>query len=119
MTLAAASTSSSRRCRLAFTRPSISFIQSAFATAWALHKRAAHEIGAPGFQWTTASKRGSPKASPWIRIANQQAGILAGLGDRLGLDPKSRAALKLPTQKARSRFEGLRGSVDHKASYRN
>lgn len=34
-----------------------SFILLAFAKAWALHKRAAHEIGAPGFQWTTASKR--------------------------------------------------------------
>jgi hypothetical protein len=44
---------------------------------------------------------------------------LAALGDRLGLDPKSRAALKLPTQKARSKFDGLRGSVDNKAQYRN
>jgi len=67
-----------------------SFLLSAFAMAWATHKRAAHEIGAPDFQWTTASKRGSPQASPWIRIANQQAGIMAALGDRLGLDPKSR-----------------------------
>ena len=36
-----------------------SFILSAFATAWALHKRAAHEIGAPGFQWTNASTEDS------------------------------------------------------------
>ena len=73
-----------------------SFLLAAFATAWAIHKRAAQEVSAPGFQFMTESKRGGPQASPWIRIVNQQAGILAALGDRLGLDPKSRAALKLP-----------------------
>jgi P27 family predicted phage terminase small subunit len=96
-----------------------SFHLAAFATAWAIHKRAAHEIGAPGFQWTTASKRGGPQASPWIRIANQQAGILAALGDRLGLDPKSRAAVKLPDAKQRkSKFAGLTGATAP-ASYKN
>jgi P27 family predicted phage terminase small subunit len=95
-----------------------SFLLSAFAMAWAIHKRATHEIGAPGFQWTTASKRGSPQASPWIRTANQQAGIMAALGDRLGLDPKSRAALKLPITKSRSKFEGLIGPIDHNAPSR-
>jgi hypothetical protein len=55
-----------------------SFLLSAFAMAWVTHKRATHEINASGFQWTTASKRGSPQASPWIRIANQQAGIMGG-----------------------------------------
>ena len=85
----------------------------------AAQARPAHEIGAPGFQWTTVSKRGSPQASPWIRIANQQAGILAALGDRLGLDPKSRAALKLPPAKQRkSKFDGLRGATAP-ASYKN
>ena len=89
-----------------------SFLLSAFAMAWVIHKRAAHEINAPGFQWTTASKRGSPQASPWIRIANQQAGIMAALGDRLGLDPKSRAALKLPAaQQRKSNFAGLMGAT--------
>ena len=96
-----------------------SFLLSAFATAWALHKRAAHEIGAPGFQWTTASKRGSPQASPWIRIANQQAGILAALGDRLGLDPKSRAALNLPAKQRKSKFAGLIGSAAPASTYKN
>lgn len=97
-----------------------SFLLSAFATAWAIHKRAAHEIGAPDFKWTTATKRGSPHASPWIRIANQQAGILAALGDRLGLDPKSRAALKLPDAKQRkSKFAGMTGASSPTTTYRN
>jgi P27 family predicted phage terminase small subunit len=96
-----------------------SFLLSAFAMAWTTHKRAAHEIGAPGFQWMTASKRGGPQASPWIRIANQQAGILAALGDRLGLDPKSRAALKLPDAKQRkSKFAGLKGASSPTTTYR-
>ena len=97
-----------------------SFLLLAFAMAWAIHKRAAHEIGAPSFQWTTASKRGSPQASPWIRIANQQAGIMAALGDRLGLDPKSRAALKLPAAKQRkSKFAGLMGATAPASTYKN
>jgi P27 family predicted phage terminase small subunit len=97
-----------------------SFLLSAFAMAWATHKRATHEIGMPGFQWTTASKRGSPQASPWIRIANQQAGIMAALGDRLGLDPKSRAALKLPDAKQRkSKFAGLTGASSPTTTYKN
>jgi P27 family predicted phage terminase small subunit len=96
-----------------------SFLLAAFGMAWAIHKRAAHEIGAPGFQWTTASKRGSPQASPWIRIANQQAGIMAALGDRLGLDPKSRTALKLPDAKQRkSKFAGLMGAGSS-STYKN
>jgi phage terminase small subunit len=78
-----------------------SFLLSAFATAWALHKRAAHEMNAPDFKWTVKSKRGAAVESAWIKIANRQAAIMASLGDRLGLDPKSRAALKMPSAKQR------------------
>jgi phage terminase small subunit len=68
----------------------------------------------------TASKRGGPQASPWIRILNQQAGILAALGDRLGLDPKSRAALKLPVSKQRKgKFAGLIGATAPASTYKN
>jgi phage terminase small subunit len=50
--------------------------------------------------------------SPWIKILNAQAAIMASLGDRLGLDPKSRAALKLPNaRQQRSKFEGLIGQA--------
>ena len=38
-----------------------SFILSAFATAWALHKRAALEIANPDFTVIVKSKRGSPQ----------------------------------------------------------
>ena len=33
--------------------------------------------------------------------------MMAALGDRLGLDPKARAALALPEDKPRSKFDGL------------
>ena len=74
--------------------------------AWCIHARAAFEIGNPGFVWTVKNSAGRQVPSPWIKILNQQAQILASLGDRLGLDPKARSALKLPggrQQKSSSR----------------
>ena len=86
------------------------FLLSAFAMAWATHKQAAIKISAPDFQWTMKSRRGGDVENPWLKIARQQAAVMASLGDRLGLDPKSRAALKLPDAKQRkSKFEGLLG----------
>ena len=78
--------------------------------AWAIHKKAAIEISNPKFEWTVKNSAGAQTPSPWIKILNQQATLLATLGDRLGLDPKSRAALKLPSaRQQRSKFEGLLG----------
>jgi len=97
-----------------------SFLLSAFATAWALHKRAAHEMNAPDFKWTLKSKRGAAVESAWIKIANKQAALMASLGDRLGLDPKSRAALKMPAAKQRkSKFAGLLGAGASTTTYKN
>ena len=91
-----------------------SFLLSAFAMAWMIHKRAAHEIGNPGFVWIVKNATGGQTPSPWIKILNQQAMILASLGDRLGLDLKSRAALKLPdARQKQSKFEGLIGPIGY------
>jgi phage terminase small subunit len=87
-----------------------SFHLAAFAMAWAVHKRAAHEISKLEFEWIETSDKGNQAPSPWIRIMNQQATIIASLGDRLGLDPKARAALAPPGhRRALSRFDGLLG----------
>jgi P27 family predicted phage terminase small subunit len=87
-----------------------SFILASFGTAWALHTRAAHEINKPGFEFVINSASGAEMQSPWLAILNKQAMIMASLGDRLGLDPKARAALKLPNAKqSRSKFDGLLG----------
>jgi hypothetical protein len=59
-----------------------------------------------------AAARGAPIENAWPRILNKQAAIMAALGDRLGLDPKSRAALKLPTSPQRSKFASLLGAQD-------
>jgi len=87
-----------------------SFLLAAFGMAWAVHKRAAHEINSPEFSWIVINSAGSEMPSPWIKILNSQAEKLASLGDRLGLDPKSRAALKLPgARQQKSKFDGLIG----------
>ena len=85
-----------------------SFHPAAFGMARSIHKKASLEISNPDFEWTVTNSAGSQVASPWIKILNGQAAIMVSLGDRLGLDPKSRAALKLPgARQKRSRFEGL------------
>jgi phage terminase small subunit len=90
-----------------------SFLLAAFAHAWFVHKVAVGEINQTGFTWVVTNKRtGAESMSPWLKIANSQAQLMASLGDRLGLDPKARAALKLPdARQQRSRFAGLIGQT--------
>ena len=87
-----------------------SFLLAAFGMAWALHKMAALKVSDPHFEWIVTGSTGAQMQSPWLKVLNAQAALLASLGDRLGLDPKSRAALKLPGAKQkRSKFAGLIG----------
>ena len=91
-----------------------SFLLSAFGTAWAIHKCAALKISDPDFKHVTTLPSGVEMQSPWLAIVNKQAALIASLGDRLGLDPKSRAALKLPAaNQQKSKFEGLLGPLNH------
>jgi hypothetical protein len=62
-----------------------SFHLAAFGMAWAIRKRAALEIGNPAFVWIVEGSTGAQTPSPWIKILNAQAAIIASLGDRLGL----------------------------------
>ncbi|MEY9580970.1 phage terminase small subunit [Bradyrhizobium diazoefficiens] len=98
-----------------------SFLLSAFGTAWALHKLAAHKINDPSFEHViTVGDNGAEAQSPWLAILNKQAALMASLGDRLGLDPKSRAALKLPGAKQKkSKFAGLLGQNGSSPSLSN
>lgn len=82
---------------------------AAYATAWSEHKRAVIAMAAPDFEPIVTNTAGNPTLSPWYKALNSQAQIMASLGDRLGLDPKSRAALHLPAEKPKSKFDGLRG----------
>jgi hypothetical protein len=85
-----------------------SYLLAAFGMAWAIHKKAALEISNRDFIWIA----GVDRVSPWIKMLNQQAMVLASLGDRLGLDPRSRSALKLPgARQQKSKFDGLIGQI--------
>lgn len=86
-----------------------SFALSAFASAWALHKEAVKQIADPEFEHIVSTAQGGQVANPWISILQKQAQTMAALGDRLGLDPKSRASLRLPSEAPRSKFAGMLG----------
>jgi phage terminase small subunit len=96
------------------------FALSAFATAWAIHRKATLVISHPQFQYIEQSKRGAGIESAWIKMQRQQAALMASLGDRLGLDPKSRAAFKIPDARQRkSKFAGLLGAMSADTWKRN
>lgn len=88
-----------------------SFLLAGFAAAWAVHKRAAHEVSNPEFEWTVVNGAGSLSKSPWLNILSGALRDMMAAGDRLGLDPKARAALKLPGEKPKSKFDGLVGQT--------
>ena len=74
-----------------------SFLLSAFGMAWTIHKMAAIEISNPNFVWITTNTKGTQVPSPWVKILNQQAQIMASLGDQARGWIQVRAALKLPS----------------------
>ena len=92
-----------------------SFLLAQYGMAWAMHKRAALRVSAADFEPVvevngSTGRNGTLMQNPWLKILDEQTKLLASLGDRLGLDPKSRAAIKLPgARQRRSRFDGLLG----------
>jgi phage terminase small subunit len=86
------------------------YLLSAFGMAWAMHKMAALKVSAPDFAPVYQTCNGAWCQNPWLKIMSEQAQLVASLGDRLGLDPRSRSALKLPdARQKRSKFAGLIG----------
>lgn len=96
-----------------------SFLLAGFATAWSEHRRAALEISAPGFERIVRNAAGTPIRNPWLAHLSQSLRDMMAAGDRLGLDPKARTALQLPTEKSVSKFDGLLGPPSSSATYRN
>ena len=88
-----------------------SYLLAAYGVAWAIHKAASLKISAPDFEHVTkVNEFGALAINPWLSVLNKQAMMMASLGDRLGLDPKSRALLRLPGAKQqKSQFAGLIG----------
>jgi phage terminase small subunit len=95
-----------------------SYLLAAFGVAWALHKLATIKISDPDFQIIyEVGKNGALAQSPWIEVLNKQTMLIASLGDRLGLDPRSRTSLKLPdARQKRSKFAGLIGQSGSSSS---
>jgi hypothetical protein len=83
-----------------------------------MHKMAALKISDPHFEAIYEIKKsGALVQSPWLAILNKQAMIMASLGDRLGLNPAGRAALKMPSaRQQKSKFAGLIGQTRLSAS---
>ena len=86
------------------------FLLAAFAEAWAAHLDLTHQMASPDFTWTLTTPNGYIVQNPIIRIRDQQAQLMATLGDRLGLNPKARIGIRLPDERPRpTPFESLLG----------
>lgn len=84
-----------------------------YAAAWADHKRATEALKTePAL---VPGSTGNLSVNPWFKIKNEAARIMMAMGDRLGLDPKSRAGLVDPEEKPKSKFAGLIGQSAVKA----
>lgn len=84
-----------------------------YAVAWADHKRATEALKTeppliPG-------AKGGLVKNPWFGIRSDAARIMMAMGDRLGLDPKARAAIARPEEREKSKFSGLIGQSAAKA----
>ena len=84
-----------------------------YAAAWADHKRATEALKT--LPALVPGSTGNMSVNPWFKIKNEAARIMMAMGDRLGLDPKSRAGLVAPEEKPKSKFAGLIGQSAVKA----
>lgn len=78
-----------------------------YSVAWADHKRATEALKTEP-PLVPGAKGGLVK-NPWFTIRSDAARIMMATGDRLGLDPKARAALAPQREKPKSKFAGLIG----------
>lgn len=84
-----------------------------YAAAWSDHKKATESLRTePSL---VAGSAGNLTVNPWYKIKNEAARIMMSMGDRLGLDPKSRAGLVPTEEKKKSKFSGLIGRSAEKA----
>lgn len=89
------------------------FLLTGFAVAWAWHKKAVEVMEGDDFVPIEVMENGRTYQSAWFIILNQQGANMRSFGDRLGLDPKSRAALNIAKaeEKPKSKFDGLMGGA--------
>ena len=79
-----------------------------FAAAWAWHKTAVHTMAAPGFVAIVKGSSGQEAMSPWFKVLKLASEEMRSWGDRLGLSPAARMAIKMPAaEKPTSKFGNL------------
>lgn len=84
-----------------------------YASAWSDHKKATEALcDEPAL---VPGSTGNLTVNPWFKIKNESARIMMAMGDRLGLDPKARAALSPREDRPKSKFDGLIGQSTVKA----
>jgi phage terminase small subunit len=94
-----------------------SYVLSAFATAWAWHKAAAHEMNDPAFKPIVTGSTGQEVVNPWFKILNEQARIMLAFAAKLYLTPADRAGLPSgDQQQPASKFAGLIGQPESSSS---
>lgn len=84
------------------------FILAAYATQWATFRQATIERQTDTRLMIPGST-GQMVTNPLIGTQMKALEKMAALGDRLGLDPKARAALSLPSEAPKSKFAGFIG----------
>ena len=96
-----------------------SYALSAFATAWAWHKAATHEMNDPEFKAVIVNAQGNLTPNPWFKILNEQARVMLAYATKLYLTPADRAGLRGAGEQPKSKFEGLLGHSASSTSLRN
>lgn len=83
-----------------------SIVLASFCVATAQWRQATEEISKDGV--TVVTTQGDLKPHPALQAQSKALTTMALLGGKLGLDPSSRASLKMPPQrKPESKFNGL------------
>lgn len=83
------------------------YLLAAFGMAWATHRRASEALRVEPL--LVNGRRGNAVPSPWLRILNAQARLMATLGSVLYLDPRARLSLNISADRPPSPFSGLLG----------
>ena len=97
-----------------------SYALSAFATAWAWHKAATHEMNSPDFLPVVPGSTGNLAPNPWFKILNEQARIMLQYAQKLYLTPRDRAGIPgASEEKPVSKFDGLIGRKGSSISLSN
>lgn len=67
-----------------------------YCAAWGRWVDAYEQVSAEGFEAVVVSEKGGLYQNPWVGIASNAAKDVLKFGEKLGLSPAARSAIKLP-----------------------